>query len=474
MPLEANTLIHDTNSINTTSHNGNIQYWKEEALKLKEYDLTFSNVSYYSPIVQKNIPPLWRHPIVSNVNCSRLLNGDKMYIENEYKNLKKLKYLQNTFSTSCEYIKKRGYYPDQPLSEEESNFPIAYIRTIYTDYLTIEYQFLLTYAPQNHYCFVVDKKQKGDFHSKIFALSNCFPNIHLITNRYDMDSNGFNINLANYDCMKYLSKKNFKYLIILNNDDMPLKTNKELVEILKTFNGTIDAEYIQDPSYYSETRVNLKLNWTLGHLELFKKGDQRNLNKKILSSSLSFQKGMVQISYPKETIEYLVNELNLTKYLNQLNDMKLFASDELSFQTLIANKYLNIPGRVDIECIQKDNLFQKSYMTRYTKWNINKTCDDDIVRHYICLQNVKTLQKLKNMPHFFINKFKSETDIGGLTCWAEYLYNRTYFQPYVPIKKTFYENLATVQYKNLSPQIKDKEKLCNMSKRMNSSYNIEY
>uniref|UniRef100_A0A0K0F2Y1 Glyco_trans_2-like domain-containing protein n=1 Tax=Strongyloides venezuelensis TaxID=75913 RepID=A0A0K0F2Y1_STRVS len=148
------------------------------------------------------------------------------YIKEELKEFRKLKYLQNTFSTSCEDIKKRGYYPDKPLSREEGDFHIAY------DYLTLEYQFLLTCAPRNHYCFIIDKKQNPDFQSKMVALSNCFENVHIVNNMFKMESNGTRINLGNYECMKYLSSKNSEYLVTLNNDDMPLKTNGEIAEIL--------------------------------------------------------------------------------------------------------------------------------------------------------------------------------------------------------------------------------------------------
>uniref|UniRef100_A0A0N5BQ73 Glyco_trans_2-like domain-containing protein n=1 Tax=Strongyloides papillosus TaxID=174720 RepID=A0A0N5BQ73_STREA len=692
-----------------------------------EYDLSTNNVSFLSEVENKSIPVLWKHPLVSHINCGALLNGDSSYIMKESKELKKLKYLPNTFSTLCEDIKKRGHYPDKPLSQEEADFPIAYIRTIYTDYLTLEYQFLLTYAPQNYYCFIIDKKQPAHFHNKIYAMANCFKNVHIIQNRYQMNSRGFNVNSANYDCMRYLNDKNYKYVVVLNNDDMPLKTNRELVEIFKIYNGSIDIEYADPRPFYdrvdfnlnwslghleifkegdprkldnkilssqlefqkgynaifypketvkyfveelnltkffkqlddmnlyandefgfqslianeylnipgridadclkkdyffkdsymtryvkwifdgdcdeSETRhydyltleyqflltyapqnyycfiidkkqpahfhnkiyamancfknvhiiqnryqmnsrgfnvnsanydcmrylndknykyvvvlnvsflniilffqllqnddmplktnrelveifkiyngsidieyadprpfydrVDFNLNWSLGHLEIFKEGDPRKLDNKILSSQLEFQKGYVTISYPKKTVKYLVEELNLTKFFKQLDDMKLYANDEIGFQSLIANEYLNIPGRIDSDCLKKDYFFKDSYMTRYVKWFDSGYCDRNETRHYICLHNIKTLHSIKKVPHLSVNKFKGEFDFGGLTCWVEYMYNRTYFEHYKPINKSFYENLSLVKYGNLKNHIKDKEQLCEMSRSNN-------
>uniref|UniRef100_A0A0K0F2Y0 Uncharacterized protein n=1 Tax=Strongyloides venezuelensis TaxID=75913 RepID=A0A0K0F2Y0_STRVS len=92
----------------------------------------------------------------------------------------------------------------------------------------------------------------------------------------------------------------------------------------------------------------------------------------------------------------------------------------MSFQTIISNKFLDIPGRVDPECFKKDLTFQNNFMTRYTKWYDSKNCDENEVRRSICLQNIKTLKIIKNIPHFFVNKFKAGKDFGGLTCWEEY------------------------------------------------------
>uniref|UniRef100_A0AAF5DF75 Glycosyltransferase family 92 protein n=1 Tax=Strongyloides stercoralis TaxID=6248 RepID=A0AAF5DF75_STRER len=417
--------------------------------ELKNYNISSQSIFLFSPVVGKEIPLLWKHPIVSNINCHSILNGNEAYIRKEAKNFKKLSKLQNTFPMSCDDIRRRGFYPDEAISMEEANFPLAYVRTIYTDYLTLEYQFLLTYAPQNHYCFIIDKKQNGDFH---------------ISNQYTMDSNGNDINRANFKCMEYLNSKNYKYLIILNNDDMPLKTNREMVEILKVYNGTIDIDY-DNPKPFLHGRIDLKLNWTIEHLKLFKEEDTKNLDKKILGSKVKFQKGFVEIAYPKKTVDYLVNVLNLTTFLNQLNNMKRYASDEMSFQTLISNKFLSIPGSVDEECFEKDRIFHETYMTRYTKWYNGVNCDKKESRHWICLQTIKTLPTIKRLPHFFVNKFKAETDFGGLTCWAEYLYNRTYFQKYIPINKTFYENLPSVRYQKFKSQVEDKKLLCDLSKK---------
>uniref|UniRef100_A0A0N4ZMZ9 ZP domain-containing protein n=1 Tax=Parastrongyloides trichosuri TaxID=131310 RepID=A0A0N4ZMZ9_PARTI len=439
----------------------------KEKLLSKKMNMSTLNSKYYSPVAKRYIQPIWRHPLVSNLNCQAALDTMSIHSRSKDKEYRKLTYLPYTFSTTCDDIKRRGYYPDEPLSKEEADFPIAFVRTVYTDYLTLEMQYLISYAPQNHYCYIIDRKQNAEFHSRMFALSNCFQNIYIISDSYDMDSNGNNVNRANYECMKYLNGKDYKYLIVLNNDDMPLKTNRELVEILKIYNGSVIIDY--DSTFENiANRIDFNLNWTLGHLEIFNEDDPRNLDNEILKSELVFQKGFVEIGYPKETIDYIVNKLNITKFLTQLNDMKMYASDEMSFQTLMTNEYLNIPGRIDRECVMEDNVFHDSYIGRYTKWykeNNIYYCNNNEMRHWICLMTIKNINELKSLPHLYVNKFKAETDFGGLMCWVEYVYNRTYFEEYLTINQSFYEDLPPVRYNKLKSQIEDKRKLCDLSKK---------
>ena len=72
-----------------------------------------------------------------------------------------------------------------------------------------------TYAPQNIYCYTIDKKASELFHQQIHALAECFPNIIYTKKEYSVTSSGHNMGFAHYECMKELIKYNWEYLVLL-------------------------------------------------------------------------------------------------------------------------------------------------------------------------------------------------------------------------------------------------------------------
>lgn len=71
------------------------------------------------------------------------------------------------------------------------------------------------YAPQNQFCYAIDKKSTDDFKNKVKNLGKCFSNVYIVEKEYPMDHTGKNGNLYNYECMKLLNGTNYKYLFIL-------------------------------------------------------------------------------------------------------------------------------------------------------------------------------------------------------------------------------------------------------------------
>ena len=70
-------------------------------------------------------------------------------------------------SVDCRpYIQKRGYIT-QPMSEEEKNFPLAFVMTIHKDFSTFEVLLRNIYHPQNIYCIHIDAKSEESFKQQV-------------------------------------------------------------------------------------------------------------------------------------------------------------------------------------------------------------------------------------------------------------------------------------------------------------------
>ncbi len=147
-------------------------------------------------------------------------------------------YLQMT--QDCEtFVFRRGYITSSLTAEEEA-YPLAYSIVMYKDVEQAERLLRVLYRPQNYYCFHVDRKSPPAVHAAINAISRCFPNVFVVARSVSVAWGTFSVVQAELLCMKALLKKSdkWKYFINLTGQEWPLKTNWELVQVLKALNGT--------------------------------------------------------------------------------------------------------------------------------------------------------------------------------------------------------------------------------------------
>lgn len=65
---------------------------------------------------------------VKFIDCEKVLKNDSIYL----KDLNRETYDDsNDLDMSCEGIRKRNYFPENPMSQEEADFPLAYAKIVY-------------------------------------------------------------------------------------------------------------------------------------------------------------------------------------------------------------------------------------------------------------------------------------------------------------------------------------------------------
>ena len=178
-------------------------------------------------------------------DCKRIIDGDSKEISRVEQVMKKVPKQAITcedyinFSKDCESFQKRRGYILRALNKNEENFPIAFSVMIYKDIEQFERLLRAIYRPQNSYCIHVDRKSSDIFHRTVQRISACFPNVFLASTLLDVRWGEFSVLEADLICMRDLWRryKNWKYFINLTGQEFPLRTNNELVEILKSFNG---------------------------------------------------------------------------------------------------------------------------------------------------------------------------------------------------------------------------------------------
>jgi hypothetical protein len=80
----------------------------------------------------------------------------------------------------------------------------------------LEMELAAEYAPQNFYCYTLDKKAHDRFKHRMRKLASCFPNVIVSENEFNTTSSGDQINYALIECFKILSNYSWNYVITLN------------------------------------------------------------------------------------------------------------------------------------------------------------------------------------------------------------------------------------------------------------------
>ncbi len=144
-------------------------------------------------------------------------------------------------ANSCDWIKKeldRGHY----VSEQEQQFPLAFALNVYQSPYQI-FRFLkVIYRPHNLYCIHYDKKSSESFKKLMIMIAACLPNV-IVPSKIENVIRGWHTLIdAQMNCMEDLYELRYKfpwkYAITLCGKEVPLRTNREMVHILRKLNGT--------------------------------------------------------------------------------------------------------------------------------------------------------------------------------------------------------------------------------------------
>ncbi|CAL1530707.1 unnamed protein product, partial [Lymnaea stagnalis] len=100
------------------------------------------------------------------------------------------------------------------------------------------------YRPHNVYCLSVDTKSSIEFLEAVRAVVRCLPNVFVASKLENIVYAGFSRLMADIDCMEDLLQHpvKWKYVINMPGQQFPLRTNLELVKVLKIFKGTNNIE----------------------------------------------------------------------------------------------------------------------------------------------------------------------------------------------------------------------------------------
>ena len=262
-----------------------------------------------------------------SVNCELILKNDENEIQKAGRMLmqknKSLLEDDNFIFTEklCSSYREQRGHDEHEVSKEELDMPLAF--SILTYHNTEQFERLLRviYRPHNIYCIHVDSKSSKTFHDSIYSIVKCFDNVFIASELESIVYAGFSRLQADLNCMSDLlnstyklfdptkRKVKWKYLFNLASTEFPLKTNYEIVEILKLYNGANDIEVIRK---IINSRVLVK--WVVKNNKLMK----TNITKDHPPHNFILVKGLAYGIFSRDFVDYIINNqyaIDLRKYL---------------------------------------------------------------------------------------------------------------------------------------------------------------
>lgn len=150
------------------------------------------------------------------------------------------KYFLNASQGCAQFRHERGYIM-QSVSAEEEKFPLAFSVLLFRDAAMAERLLRAIYRPWNHYCVHVDRKATEETFAVMKTIAMCLPGVFLATKRISVRRETISVVTPELQCMKQLWKQtDWRYFINLTGMEFPIRTNWELVQILKSYNGAND------------------------------------------------------------------------------------------------------------------------------------------------------------------------------------------------------------------------------------------
>ncbi|XP_007937839.1 beta-1,3-galactosyl-O-glycosyl-glycoprotein beta-1,6-N-acetylglucosaminyltransferase [Orycteropus afer afer] len=364
----------------------------------------------------------------SNINCTKVLQGDVDEIQKVKLEMLTVKFKKRPQWTTYDYInmtgdctsfiKKRKYIVE-PLSKEEAEFPLAYSIVVHHKIEMLDRLLRAIYMPQNFYCIHVDKKSDSSFLGAVMGIASCFSNVFVASRLENVVYASWSRVQADLNCMKdlYRMSADWKYLINLCGMDFPIKTNLEIVRKLKSLMGENNLES-EKMSASKEERWKKRYEVINGKLTNTGADKMRPpLETPIFSGSAYF---VVSRNY----VGYVLGNEKIHKFMEWAKDT--YSPDEYLWATI--QRIPEVPGALPSS--HKYDMSDMHSIARFVKWHyfegdVSKgapypPCDGIHVRS-VCVFGAGDLNWMLHKHHLFANKFDTNVDLFAIQCLDEHL-----------------------------------------------------
>ena len=358
-----------------------------------------------------------------------------------------------TILNNCDtFIRNHGYL-DFPITEEEKEYPLAFAIKMHKDAEQAEQLLRTIYRKHNVYCIHVDKKTDTETFGIMKRIGECLPNVIVLAERESVVYASSALVRVELKCMKTFMDTgiNWKYYINIAAQEFPLRTNLEMVKILKELKGANDIETYDHPVY---------LDWRIRKsYSVIGNSLAENGKKKVMPYKINTSKGSAYGLFTRDFVEFLLHDRIAKEIVQYFNDT--YAPEENIWATL--NTLPWAPGGYSVEVRH----LLSTFISRAMIWSGDSTrCHGNFVRS-VCIFKSGDYPWLIKSPAFFANKFDRTIDPNILNCLESWYKTRTYNKT-VLLDWKYYLKLPHVKvYRNMGNFRKSKKYLLTVKRKWN-------
>ncbi|XP_029006540.1 beta-1,3-galactosyl-O-glycosyl-glycoprotein beta-1,6-N-acetylglucosaminyltransferase 7 isoform X2 [Betta splendens] len=322
----------------------------------------------------------------------------------------------------CSDLIRELHFITSPLSQEEEDYPLAFIVTIHKDLELFVRLLRAIYMPQNIYCIHVDSKATREYKAAVQRLVSCFQNVFLSSHSETVTYAGFSRLQADLNCMQDLvkSKVRWKKVVNLCGQDFPVKSNRELVQYMQSKlwrDRNMTPGVKQPASMWHRTHLQ--------HIEI--KGSHVALKghkKAPPPHNLQVYFGTAYYALTRAFVDFVLKSQIARELLQWSKDT--FSPDEHYWVTL--NHIKDAPGSY-IDGGWEGEI--RAIKWRDQEGRKHNGCKGHYVRD-ICVYGTEDVQWIINLNSMFANKFESRTYPEALDCLELWHRNKVLSQATVP------------------------------------------
>ncbi|XP_072310978.1 beta-1,3-galactosyl-O-glycosyl-glycoprotein beta-1,6-N-acetylglucosaminyltransferase 4-like [Eucyclogobius newberryi] len=358
-----------------------------------------------------------------NVDCSAIYDMDPVEVGRALALRKQVveeldESLVNLTSNCGVFLASRGYN-DVCMSQEEKHFPLAYSLVVHKDAGMVERLIKTLYTQSNIFCIHYDAKSSDKFRSAMESLAQCLPNVFIASKRESVFYASISRLKADMHCISDLLKSEvkWKYIINLCGQDLPLRSNIELVSELIKLNGGNMLETSR-PTHSKSERYKYHHEIREANFEYQKIPVRTDKEKEPPPHGIEMFTGSAYFVLSREFVEYMQSSDVVKDFLAWSEDT--YSPDEYFWATLV--RLPGVPGEVSRSQPDVTDLMSK---TRLVKWSyledsLYPQCTGDH-RRSVCIYGVGEMRWLLNYGHWFANKFDPKIDPVIIQCLEENL-----------------------------------------------------